>query len=148
MYKEAPRGCAAITECGICTADPSCGWCEASRSCLDASGNGTTDKCDADSWSYNFCKHHQCSKHVNCRSCMADPRCGMCGETGACMNGELSGPSAGTCTQWNYATDLRFLSYNIYGRDLQNMTGRAPWLFRMIQQADADFIALQEVEDW
>jgi len=43
---------------------------------------------------------------------------------------------------------MRFLSYNMYGRDLRNITGRAEWLFRMIRQADADFVALQEVEDW
>lgn len=147
VYKPLPTGCEAISECGSCTSNPSCGWCEASKRCITAD-HGTSSQCDADSWSYNFCKLQACAKHTHCQSCLADPRCGLCADTGACTEGELLGPAVGKCNAWSYASDLRFLSLNIYGRDLRNITGRASVIFALIQKADADFIALQEVEDW
>jgi len=54
----------------------------------------------------------------------------------------------GTCSSWNFAGPLRFFSLNIYGKDLANVTDRAYAIFAMIEEANADFIALQEVEDW
>lgn len=147
VYKPLPTGCEALAECGACTSDPACGWCEASKRCITAD-HGTSSQCDADSWSYNFCKLQPCAQHTHCQSCLADPRCGLCGDTGACTEGELLGPAVGKCNAWSYASDLRFMSLNVYGRDMRNTTGRASVIFTLLQKADADFIALQEVEDW
>lgn len=72
----------------------------------------------------------------------------MCVSTGNCLKGTLTGPAQGSCPEWNYAIDLRFMSYNIYGRDLRNCSARAKWIFKMIREGNADFVALQEVEDW
>lgn len=142
-----PSTCEALEDCATCTATPKCGWCGASKQCLPTV-NGTTSLCDQTSWSFNFCKENSCAQHVACRSCMADPRCGRCEDGNTCMAGSANGPSAGTCSRWSYASSLRTFSYNVYGRDLRNCSGRAWWLFKMIQQTDADFVLLQEVEDW
>lgn len=142
-----PSTCAALRDCTACTATPKCGWCGATKQCLPTV-NGTTSLCDSGSWSFNFCKENSCAQHVACRSCMADPRCGRCEDSNTCMSGSANGPSTGTCSRWSYASSLRIFSYNVYGRDLRNCSGRAWWLFKMIQQTDADFVLLQEVEDW
>ena len=98
-----------------------------------------------------YCKQARCNQHVSCRSCMADPRCGQCMDSGLCMEGGIRGPSQGSCNDWSYAHQqgaFNFLSLNVYTRDSTNMTNRAAEIGRVIRQANADFVALQEVEDW
>jgi len=64
------------------------------------------------------------------------------------MKGGIMGPANSACNNWSYASGLRFLSLNIYGRDMTNCTARANVIFQMLEHANADFVALQEVEDW
>lgn len=146
VYRDAPKGCSRHTKCGQCSADGGCGWCGATKKCHERGNTTSSAQCDAASWSVDFCKDEACSQHLVCSSCMADPRCGMC--SGKCMAGTLTGPAGSQCSSWQFALDMRFLSLNTYGRDTRNQTGRAAAIFKLIKEADADFVALQEVEDW
>lgn len=143
-----PGSCAAKGNCGDCTTDTNCGWCDSTQSCQNILDGGRPSNCSATDFSHLFCKKDACSAHTDCHSCMADPRCGFCRSSGKCMTGTLTGPKAARCTNWNYASKMKFLSLNIYGRDLSNTTARGPAILKFIQQANADFVALQEVEDW
>lgn len=140
--------CNLILDCEACAAHAGCGWCGVSGLCL-SSFNGTTSECDADSWSWRFCKTSRCENHVQCSTCISDPRCGYCPHTSQCLSGDVYAPTSGTCaSNWTYADSIKFLSLNIYGRDARNKTSRADQLLKVLKAADADIIALQEVEDW
>jgi endonuclease/exonuclease/phosphatase family metal-dependent hydrolase len=141
-----PALCTAYKGCGQCVADANCGWCSSTQKCTPVNEGKST--CDAADYSIMYCREHSCEQHTFCRSCMADPKCGLCASTGKCTRGGVTGPAKGTCNNWSYATGLRFLSFNIYGRDTSNCTARASIIFKMLERANADFVALQEVEDW
>jgi endonuclease/exonuclease/phosphatase family metal-dependent hydrolase len=68
--------------------------------------------------------------------------------TNKCALGNAAGPSSGECRDWCYAVPLKVLSMNVYGRDLTNVTSRATRLMQIIRAENADFVLLQEVEDW
>ena len=38
----------------------------------------------------------------HCDSCLADPNCGYCGVTEACVPGTYSGPNVGNCSSWEF----------------------------------------------
>eukprot|EP01006_Ploeotia_vitrea_P034883 TRINITY_DN65816_c5_g4_i1.p1 TRINITY_DN65816_c5_g4~~TRINITY_DN65816_c5_g4_i1.p1 ORF type:complete len:724 (-),score=456.41 TRINITY_DN65816_c5_g4_i1:241-2373(-) len=144
--------CSAMRECGACTANHKCGWCKSSKKCLDIDTLGQSKKCAPEMLNHLFCDDHECSQHKTCSACMADPRCGKCGGKGSkCQRGDRAGPASGTCDAWNFGgppSGLRFFSLNIFGKDTVNATERAKVIFKLIQEAEADFVALQEVEDW
>jgi exonuclease III len=149
MEPSCPGSCAVKKSCDSCTLDPKCGWCSSTNRCQDVAFDGTSlQNCTGGSFQKLFCSSNQCSQHLTCNSCMADPKCGFCRSTGKCLRGSLKGPDGGSCSNWNFASNLRFLSMNVYGRDVSNYTDRAPVLLKIIQEADAHFVALQEVEDW
>lgn len=148
VQRIAESECHMIFDCESCAAHAGCGWCGVSGLCLP-SFNGTTSQCDADSWSWRFCKTSRCEQHKKCSTCIADPRCGYCPESKKCLSGDVYAPTSGTCSSnWTYSDSLKFLSFNIYGRDAHNVSSRADWLMKVMKAADADIIALQEVEDW
>jgi len=147
--KFCPGECAQFRNCGQCVDNPKCGWCRTSQSCIDVIGNGQpAGNCTKADLSHLFCKSNMCEEHKSCRQCLSDPDCGRCSTNGQCGRGDIRGPAAGTCPAWNYAAPFRFFNLNIYGRDTNNVTDRATNIFAMIEEANADFVMLQEVEDW
>jgi len=144
-----PGDCALNRDCGSCVSDPKCGWCRSSQSCMELIG-GVLPKgnCSRFDISHLYCKAATCDQHRTCHQCMSDPECGRCAATGQCAKGTITGPDVGSCPSWNFAAPVRFFSLNVYGKDLANLTDRASAIFAMIEEANADFIALQEVEDW
>jgi len=111
-------------------------------------GDVPSGNCSALDLSHLYCKAYTCEQHRTCRQCLSDPECGRCAATGKCAKGTITGPDAGVCPSWNFAAPMRFLSLNVYGKDLSNITERSMAIFAMIEEANADVIALQEVEDW
>lgn len=147
--KFCPGECRQFTDCGTCVDNPKCGWCRTSQSCMNVvDGGAPVGNCSKADFSHLYCKSEMCEEHRSCRSCMADPDCGRCATNGQCGRGDITGPAQGTCSSWNYAAPLRVFNLNIYGRDTNNVTERAANIFAMIEEANADFITLQEVEDW
>jgi len=104
--------------------------------------------CSAPDWSYLYCKSQSCEQHKSCYECMSDPECGRCAATNQCMKGSLTGPEAGSCSSWLFSAPMRIFSLNVYGKDLTNVTQRANSIFAMVEEANADFVCFQEVEDW
>jgi len=145
-----PGDCGQFVGCASCVANPHCGWCTSSQSCMAVVGDSKTPagNCTLEDFSHLFCKAEACTQHKTCKSCLSDPECGMCANSGQCLKGAVTGPEAGQCATWNFANPMRFFSLNIYGKDTINTTARANAIFAMIEEANADFVTLQEVEDW
>jgi len=52
-----------------------------------------------------------CVQHTVCGTCMADPNCGWCTDSGVCVPGSSQGPDQGQCRDWRYSyTQSRVLS--------------------------------------
>jgi len=144
-----PGDCSVRTDCSSCVADPKCGWCRSSQTCMNTlDGKVPAGNCSHADFSHLYCKSHTCEQHKNCYECMSDPECGLCAATGACQKGGLTGPETGSCSSWLFSAPMRIFSINVYGKDLNNVTARANNIFAMVEEANADFVCFQEVEDW
>jgi len=45
----------------------------------------------------------KCKRHTGCSMCVGDLHCGWCQTNGQCVEGYVSGPQMGNCTDWDYA---------------------------------------------
>lgn len=155
--------CNVHTECSSCTADARCGWCASSKTCLTGNAFFVDGSCPLSDWNWMFCRGADCKTHTGCRSCVADPKCGACNNNGrlSCLpldNFDIKRNASdqtlpGKCPleSWTYDVEphgLTFLTLNVWGEDTTNSQVRGRALLKTIREANADFVALQEVADW
>lgn len=114
--------CASRKTCDSCVRDNiGCAWCDNSQTCFMI-GTYTSQ------YPYGKCSHlidslnegsqcPNCGQHISCKSCLADFRCGWCGNDydpriGRCFAGDFNSPYSGQCsslfptngsTVWSYA---------------------------------------------
>ena len=94
-----PAPCSNFTDCSSCTANRlSCFWCESAQACLVRSSYTTEfslGQCFRMEGEMDVCPT-RCEDNVNCEECLAEPRCGWCGENGGTGEGNgTAGTAAG-----------------------------------------------------
>lgn len=96
--------CARHSDCAACTAQPRCGWCAATNTCSSGTSSGpSSGSCSSWSWLASSCPSTDaCATHESCLDCTEQPSCGFCATTGTCATGTASGPSRGSCADWDY----------------------------------------------
>eukprot|EP00939_MAST-03C_sp_MAST-3C-sp1_P003531 g3531.t1 len=118
-YTELQIRCTVYGDCGSCIVDESCGWllddvekstlhqgaCVPGSATGPSTANSTEGRESAEElnnrmhdfdykrWDYNVCPALDCGGYVGCSSCIADPVCGWCAESGKCVAGDESGPT-------------------------------------------------------
>lgn len=101
--------CATKTSQATCVGTSSCGWCAQTNQCMPGHASGACNsadlECPASDWAFtggqekssvqetNEAPVFDCSGATDCRSCVADSRCGFVPSLKQCVLGSPRGPS-------------------------------------------------------
>merc|ERR1712019_39455 len=104
--------CDSITHCGPCTMHLHCGWCAKEKKCMAGGVAGATGSSASNctQWDYAYCTQDPCSVYNSCSACSADPMCGWCSSTSACVEGSAKGPWLNRCGRDSFSFDTCALS--------------------------------------
>ena len=96
--------CATHSDCEACTGEFPCGWCGDTGTCSDGSSTGPdTGSCGDWSWLRSECVGPDpCASETSCGSCAAASGCGWCATDSTCATGDASGPTGGSCADWDF----------------------------------------------
>jgi hypothetical protein len=105
MSGEGGDSCASRGSCGDCTSQPSCGWCAATGECATGTSSGPNVGACADwDWTSSACPGDTCAGQTSCADCTRLSSCGWCASTGVCAQGTSTGPSTGSCSDWDWVS--------------------------------------------
>lgn len=84
---------------------PSGGFVQYRTRSVAVARNGCGKDCDGYSTEYQACTD-PCKTYSTCATCSAVSSCGWCSSTSTCVSGTASGPTAGTCSRWDFGGTL------------------------------------------